>query len=99
MAGFFIWKIIQSVEIANGYTHTEIIMREDVEPAEREDQKHLRRPHADALDSDESLNNFLVGHAPQPVESQTAASDAFCQIEQVTRFLRRNANSSQLFRR
>ena len=77
MAGFFIWKIIQSVEIANGYTHTEIIMREDVEPAEREDQKHLRRPDADTFDLDESLDNLLVGHARQPVEPQTAAPDAF----------------------
>ncbi len=71
-------------------------MREHIKPAQREDQKHLRRPDADTFDLDESLDNLLVGHARQPVEPQTAAPDAFCQIQQVRRFLRRNANRSQL---
>ena len=88
MAGFFIWKIIQAVQIANGYTHAEIVMGEHIKPAEGEDQKHLRRPDADTLDLNERLNNLMVAHPRQPGESQTAASDAFCQIEQVRCFLR-----------
>ena len=96
IARLLIRKILQAVEIANGHTHPEVLMREHVKPAQREDQKHLRRPDPDTFDLDERLDNLLVGHARQPVEPQTTAPDAFCQIQQVRRFLRRNANRSQL---
>ena len=73
-------------------------MRKNIEASERENQKHLRGPHADAFDLDQGFNHFLVGEPRERVEAKASIRDAFGQIVEVLRLLRRVRRPDEVLR-
>ncbi len=45
---------------------TEVVDRQHIQPAERENQQHLNRPASDTVNLDEAENQFFVVEAPCP---------------------------------
>jgi hypothetical protein len=64
----------------DGGAHAEIAHGQHVGPAQREDQKHMRGPYADALDVGERGDDFFVAHLGQPREVHFAALRVLGQI-------------------
>jgi hypothetical protein len=94
----FVRQVIQRVKISDGHAHAQILVRENIQSSQGEDQKHLRSPDADAFDLNQSLNDFLIAQACEPIKSQIAAPDLLCQSEQIACLLSGNANPTQLSR-
>jgi hypothetical protein len=68
MARFFVRQLIQTVKIPDGGSHAEIVVWENVKAAKRKNQKHLRRPNADAFDLSQGFNHGVVAHALHSVQ-------------------------------
>src|SRR5947207_12215765 len=96
MTGFLVRQFIQTVEIADRRAHAEIIVRENIHPPKREDQKHLRGPNADTFYLNEILDDLFISQSSHPVQLQFACLYPVCKIEQVSSFLRRDSNAPQL---
>jgi len=54
-----------------------IVDREHVGPAQAKDQKHLDRPHADAADRNEALDEFFIRHFQRLFHRGHYAVDGF----------------------
>ena len=61
------------IEALESLAHAEIADRHDVRPRQREHQEHLRRPHADAFDRCQVLDDRIVGHAVELAEVRNGA--------------------------
>ena len=97
MTDFLIRQLIQPVEISNRHAHSEIVVRKHVKASERKNQEHLRGPNADAFDLNQRFNHVFICHAADAIQPQTAALNSLRQIQEITRFLGRDADASQLF--
>jgi len=60
MTGYFVRKIFQFVQVFDGSSHAEIVMRKDIQTAESKDQEHLSRPHTNAFDLHERADHLIV---------------------------------------
>src|SRR5262245_32433971 len=65
-------KMIESIKSLDRAPDTKIADRQHVHTAERKDQKHVRRPNADAFDLREHLNYLVVAHFRHAVEFKRA---------------------------
>lgn len=65
-------EMIESIKLLDGAPDAQIADRQHVHTAERKDQKHMRRPDADALDLREHLNYLVVAHLRHAVEFERA---------------------------
>src|SRR5262245_1404205 len=65
---FAIRKVLESVKFLNRAAYAEIGVRKDIQSSEREDQKHLCRPHANAFDLYQRFDHCLVGKPANPIQ-------------------------------
>ena len=65
-------KMIESTKPLDGAPDAQIADRQHVHTTERKDQKHMRRPNADALDLREHLNYLVVAQLRHAVEFERA---------------------------
>src|SRR5262245_2449343 len=64
--------MIESIKPLYRAPYAQIADRQHVHAAERKDQKHMRRPDADALDLREHLDHLVVAHLRHAVEFERA---------------------------
>src|SRR5215510_14034606 len=65
-------EMIESIKPLDGAPYAQIADRQHVHTAERKDQKHMRRPDADALDLREHRDHFVIAHLRDAFEFERA---------------------------
>ena len=93
MGSLLIGQFGKPVRSPEGRAHSQIIVRENVGPAERKDQIHLCSPAADALHLDQLGNDFLIRHLGELPQAHLALEDVASQIFEIGLFLRREAEA------
>src|ERR1700685_241276 len=76
-----------------------IARRQHVWPLQREHEKYVRGPNADALYLRQVFDNLFVGHLSQASEVEFATAGAFCHVEEIGRFLFRESHGTHFLRR
>ena len=76
----------------NGRPHTQVIVREHVQPPKREDQEHLCRPATDPLHLRELLNDPFVRQSPDLPKIDRPVIHLACQVGNVGCLLRRQTD-------
>ena len=67
-------QLFQSIRLADGHADAQIAGGQHVRPAQREDQEHVSRPDADALDGGKVLDHLVVGGSrSRPAKSTVPA--------------------------
>lgn len=98
VAGLPIRQFRQAVEISERCTHAQVLVREYVQAAEAEDEKHLCGPESDAFDPDQLGNHFFIGPSRELRQLDLSIQDLLGQVAQIGGFLWRQACGSHLNR-
>src|SRR5262245_33766697 len=91
--------MIESIKMLDGAPDAQITDRQHVHTAERKDQKHMRRPDADALDLREHLNYLVVAHLRHAVEFERAVLSLSRDVFDEGDLAVRHSRSAQRFAR
>ena len=77
--------------------YSKVVAREYIEPAEGEDQEHLRGPDTDTFHLGQFGDDLGIGERGDPFELHNAGGDLFREVVKIPGLLRRDSGGPQFF--